>query len=64
MKEKYLLRKQVAELAQSTKYALIEGQENERDWVGKKLHDDIGSDLSAIRMMFSYDPEKSQNLFG
>lgn len=50
----------VAQLKKDTKYALLKGQEQERHWFGKELHDNIGSTLSAIRLLLTTNPNASK----
>ncbi|MFY0685979.1 MAG: hypothetical protein JXQ90_02380 [Cyclobacteriaceae bacterium] len=49
--EKLRLEQIHMDLKKNVKYALIEGQERERHWFGKELHDNIGGTLSAIRLL-------------
>jgi signal transduction histidine kinase len=46
-------------LEKKSKYSLIEGQESERNWFGKELHDNIGSTLSAVRLLIQTDPKST-----
>ena len=47
-------------LQNESKYAVIKGQETERNWFGKELHDNIGSTLSAVRLLIQTNPKASQ----
>ena len=58
---KYLAQQQqLINMNRESKYALIKGQEKERDWFGKELHDNIGATLSVARLLIDHDPKSSQ----
>ncbi|MFY0626378.1 MAG: hypothetical protein JXR07_08795 [Reichenbachiella sp.] len=59
-KEQLAMEFSLVETKQQAKYALIQGQEKERDRFGKELHDHVGATLSAVRLLIQINPKETK----